>query len=480
MPTVKTTYTPGWDAGAISIARLDGDGGYTWHVGQSIGVCCGLNNNRTSNHYSDITYGFFVEDNRYRIIESGTFRTSFSTFDKASIFKVQRVEGVVTYHIDDELVYTSGRISRETVFLDCSLYYYGDEILEAAIFHFDSEINATLPALQSFGSDADVSVLSAGLPALHAYAAESETSEIDATLPALIVFALVEDAVILNATLPALTVRMELVGVEYSTLHITLPRIQAKAWESFARPELHATLPALQALAVEEETDYIAVGLPSLAVEMYVGMPRYFMMEMPQFEMVFEQTTIPDPVDAEVVNWDTSAIYYRCTLTGTADGLPDIVLPISSFQTRARKNPRPSYLSVIVPNATLHLPYIIARPNGEIVIEQGRMYPDGIEYDDLVRADYENFAYNEGARNSSITLTGHRTLPVTVPQIVDLRGVSIQAQQQTGIRRVTAAVDFRARPGDTVKWDGNEMTAGMIAIAVGRRTATMTVTEETT
>ena len=180
---------------------------------------------------------------------------------------------------------------------------------------------------------------------------------------------------------------------------------------------------------------------------------------------------------APFVDWDTSAIYYRCTLTGAADGMPDIVLPISSFQTRSRKNPRPSYLSVIVPNATLHLPHIIARPNGEIVIEQGRMYPDGIEYDDLVRADYESCSYNEGARNSSITLTGHRTLTPAPAQIVPLRGVSIVAMQMTGVRRVTAAVDFRVRAGDTVTWDGQSMVAGMVAIAVGRHHATMTITE---
>lgn len=500
MATVKTTYTYAWDAGAISIATLSANGGYTFQVGQSTGVTCGFNNNNTSNHYLDINHGFYIQDRKYRVIEQGAFKTALVTFSGSDVFKISRSGGIVSYYVNDVLIYTSLTPSVEVVFLDCSLYAYGDEILNAAIIVPDDNntVDIELEPLTAAGvDDTDEGIVSIALSPIYAHgmedaiadatidielraitatATEQEVNTVSIELKPIDAFAADSDINLARVELSPITAyaNADAIVPDMAVAYVDLRPIQAWGWESFAQPEVNIELPPLTAFGADTDVNIASVGLQPIEVTAYASIDAYFLMGLPTFTMTVEWEIEP----AAAVDWDTSAIRYRCTLTGAADGLPDIVLPISSFQTRSRKNPRPSYLSVIVPNATLHLPYVIARPNGEIVIEQGRMYPDGIEYDDLVRANYENFAYNEGARNSSITLTGHRTLPITLPQIVDLRGVSIQAQQQTGIRRVTAAVDFRARPGDTVKWAGQQMTAGMIAIAVGQRTATMTITED--
>ena len=181
-----------------------------------------------------------------------------------------------------------------------------------------------------------------------------------------------------------------------------------------------------------------------------------------------------EPVVLDPLLSDKSATRYRCTLTGAANGLEDIVLPISSFTVRFRQG-RPNYGEVVIPNALMHIGFVADRPSGEVVIEVG----NGTEYAEYTRINYGTMGYAEGPRQSSISLSGYKQM-ATSPKTVAISGVSVLALQKDGLRRVTAQIENTARPGDTITWAGQQMTAGMIAIAVGRRTATMTVTEETT
>lgn len=131
---VKTAFTPGWDAGARSIASFAQDGGATWQVGQAIGIVCGLNSLDEGADYREIDHAFFMESGHYRIIENGVIKTSTAKYSSDAVFKIERIQGLVYYSIDETLVYTSLHESEGPVFVDCSLYYYLDTIIGLDVY----------------------------------------------------------------------------------------------------------------------------------------------------------------------------------------------------------------------------------------------------------------------------------------------------------------------------------------------------------
>lgn len=72
---------------------------------------------------------------------------------------------------------------------------------------------------------------------------------------------------------------------------------------------------------------------------------------------------------ASVFTTDGALIRYYLTVTGAADGLDDIEIPMSSFQAR-RRSGEPTYLSVVIPGLD-HAEAIAARSNGTIRVDQG-------------------------------------------------------------------------------------------------------------
>jgi hypothetical protein len=102
---------------------------------------------------------------------------------------------------------------------------------------------------------------------------------------------------------------------------------------------------------------------------------------------------------------------YQCVLTGIADGLDDLIIPISSFQATLRRGdlyfyPRfnfnplliwwPYYpllieLSCVIPGSIDYIVDIMDRTHGEIVINKGYKYSDGtINTEEIVRVTYES------------------------------------------------------------------------------------------
>jgi hypothetical protein len=118
-------------------------------------------------------------------------------------------------------------------------------------------------------------------------------------------------------------------------------------------------------------------------------------------------------------NRDRAVIRYYCTLTGAADGLSDLTIPISSFQASKRTG-ESTYLSVVVPGMT-YAEQIADRSNGELVIYMAYLL-DGVESlrEEILRVELEQINPQEGARSRSITLIGHKTVTY------DSRAVSIQ------------------------------------------------------
>jgi hypothetical protein len=163
---------------------------------------------------------------------------------------------------------------------------------------------------------------------------------------------------------------------------------------------------------------------------------------------------------------DQAVKRYFLTLTGAEDGLEDIVIPIASFQTRIR-NQEPSFLSVSIPG-TAQADVISDRPNGQMIIDMAYIV-SGIEMhrEEIVRADLETIDIHEGGTNSSVVLSGHKTINWGAPKTVFLSGVSYR-RTYNGITRLRTSVpDLYLKPGDFASYDGDTVTVEQISIFVG-------------
>lgn len=174
-------------------------------------------------------------------------------------------------------------------------------------------------------------------------------------------------------------------------------------------------------------------------------------------------------------NGDGIVRRYYFTLTGAEDGEDDVMIPISSFSARLRDTD-PTYLGVVIPG-TDHADEISARPNGQMVIDQAWVV-GGVEAyrEEIARADLEDIRTDEGARNQSITLSGHRS-ETFVAKIASLTGASYKYMSE-GKLRYRCLPDLYVRPGDTVRINNDEFTAGLITINVNALQQTMEIAEE--
>lgn len=156
--TTRTVDSPAWDAGAILIESLAGDGAFVFTVGQSIGIVCGLAATDSDAFYGGISHAFWIETGRCKVMESGAVKTGFFTTTPATIYKIERVASTVRYYTDGVLRYTSLVASAGTVLLDCSLFAYGDTIATADCIDYDGNIagdtaGLVFPALIGWGMD---------------------------------------------------------------------------------------------------------------------------------------------------------------------------------------------------------------------------------------------------------------------------------------------------------------------------------------
>ncbi len=178
----------------------------------------------------------------------------------------------------------------------------------------------------------------------------------------------------------------------------------------------------------------------------------------------------------DIPNDFTISNIYQCILTGEADGLADLVLPISSFHARIRTG-EPSFCEVIVPDVDRFLDPILLRPNGEIVVFKGNVFLSGIvNYVEIARVDFTDIAYDKGPSSSSISLSGHKETINDIPKIVSLQGVQVESLQKNGKYRVRCGVDFFARPGDTILWDDKSIIVDLLSISVNKNIARMEIT----
>lgn len=171
---------------------------------------------------------------------------------------------------------------------------------------------------------------------------------------------------------------------------------------------------------------------------------------------------------------ESSRITYECILTGDGDGLPDQLLPISSFQGRF-KSGDPSFLSVVVPGADYDAA-ISARSNGDLLVRMVKTLPSGnVIREEICRVDLESIRIDAGGASQSVTLYGHRTVTRAAKTIV-LSGASYKAVTE-GLIRCRCSPNLYLRAGDTVIVDGETFVADQISMYVSVDQETMEVAE---
>lgn len=168
---------------------------------------------------------------------------------------------------------------------------------------------------------------------------------------------------------------------------------------------------------------------------------------------------------------------YRAILE--ADGFEDLILPISSFQSRATYGDN-SYLSVTVPNGPAYASDVEDRAAGDLIVQVGARYADGTtEWSELVRAGLDEIRADTGPSRASITITGYRSNSYS-PKTITLDAGDYDRTLSNGRRYRMPFLDFNARPGDQATLaDTTEMIIGSITYTVNASRATMELSELT-
>lgn len=185
--------------------------------------------------------------------------------------------------------------------------------------------------------------------------------------------------------------------------------------------------------------------------------------------LIQDPIDLPEPLDAEIsvtipITFSGSAFQdwaaalppyavqeiYTLTVTGSADGVDDITIPISSWQATNQAAPRLTYVQAVIPAAGQYLSALEARSNGDLVIRQGYKFSDGsTKTEEVVRARFDTPRYDEGPSSLTMTVSGYK--PGTVPQnghrtLRGIRSISLS----NGKYRVRCKTDLFLKPGMTV------------------------------
>lgn len=168
---------------------------------------------------------------------------------------------------------------------------------------------------------------------------------------------------------------------------------------------------------------------------------------------------------------------YQLKLTGAADGLADVLLPLASFQSRVRLAGK-TYLSAVVPYSAAVAEQILERPNGSLVIMAGIMTAAGdTTLTELLRGELGAPTTDLGPRSASITLTGYADQPAGAGITRTLSGVRSLRTGPTN--QAQATIDLFLRPGDTASepTTGTEIAVNLITYVYSERDQLMVVSD---
>lgn len=194
------------------------------------------------------------------------------------------------------------------------------------------------------------------------------------------------------------------------------------------------------------------------------------------FSQVFELSNSLQTVDIVQFTTEHADVYYLFTLTGSADSTTDIEIPIKSFQGRLRQGD-PSYLSLVVPGID-YSDEIIARSNGDLVIDMAFKQAGAyIQREEIARVELEDIRIDQGARNQSITLSGHKTETYSVRTVNISMSPTYYGSYGGKVRYRFSKAMIDLHPGDTAVVGVDSFEIGNITYTIGVATQTMEVVE---
>ena len=176
-----------------------------------------------------------------------------------------------------------------------------------------------------------------------------------------------------------------------------------------------------------------------------------------------------------VFNTDSAIIRYLFTLTGSADGLSDVEIPISSFQTRMRSG-EPTYLQLVIPGLDFS-DEISNRQNGNLRIDLAYVQ-NGVllQREKIVWVDLETVRLDDGESSKSITLAGHKTTTF-IPKTLTLDTSIYRSVRGGKITHRLARPNIYLRPGDTVNIGEDSFTVELVFYSISVDSQTMEITE---
>jgi hypothetical protein len=164
--------------------------------------------------------------------------------------------------------------------------------------------------------------------------------------------------------------------------------------------------------------------------------------------------------------------YYFAKLTGSADGLTDVSLPMSSFSVRHRFD-GPSYYQLAIPTYA-YVSAIAARPNGEIVIWS----KTGEVEEELLRGDLGNVRTDRGPKSQSISISGNSERAASDPETYLLAEALYASTTFEGESRLRIPPRAAIRPGDFIRYADLNFQAGDVTWSVAVSAGGMAITME--
>ncbi|MCK5919400.1 MAG: hypothetical protein KAG66_00560 [Methylococcales bacterium] len=127
----------GWTGSALSRGFFTDDGVASFSIPEpNAGAVVGLNqwDGVESTGYFDIDFGFIFTQGNSSVMERGVIVKLLGSFVTSDVFSIKRVDGKVSYLVNDVEVHVSGKLgSTQALYLDTSLYMSGDRVLDATI-----------------------------------------------------------------------------------------------------------------------------------------------------------------------------------------------------------------------------------------------------------------------------------------------------------------------------------------------------------
>lgn len=166
----------------------------------------------------------------------------------------------------------------------------------------------------------------------------------------------------------------------------------------------------------------------------------------------------PDPLASPVLSglndWtadlDPRLLQRRYILRVEAPGFAPIAVPISSWQATANLGERASFVQAVAPAVGDYIDALADRLDGALVILMGYVFEDGsVQYDEVIRASFQNISLQQGAYRATATLSGYSVLGANQVGVTralkDVRDFAVT----NGRARVTCGLDMFLRPGMT-------------------------------